>query len=348
MTRWHSSVTAALVVVGLVQASHAATIRVPLDQPTIQAGINAAAAHDTVLVRCGAYYEDYILMRPAIVLRGENGQAGCVLVMAQHLGYTILCDQGGPDTRIEGLTLDGGGAGLACTSASPTVSNCAFSNHYGSSILGRHGVQLSQSDATFTDCIFEANDVGLWADNCSVVSLTNCVFIQNPSSRFSVVSLTNVGSAVLTNCLFAENAGPCIATQDCTSLAVVGSTLTGGLHFDNTGATISNSIIAFGPRGATVTCIGKATAELTCCDVYGNQGGDWVGCIADQADQDGNLAADPFFCRPRLFDYQISSTSPCAAANAPPGCGLIGASPVGCGPQAVEASTWGRMKAMWR
>jgi hypothetical protein len=268
--------------------------------------------------------------------------------MAQHLGYTILCDAGGPDTKIEGLTLDGGGAGLACTSASPTISNCAFSNHNGSSILGRAGVQLSQSEATFTDCIFEANDVALWADNCSLVRLTNCVFIQNPSQRFSVVSLTNVGSAVLTNCLFAENSGPCIATENCGALVVTGCTLTGSLSLDNDAATVSNSIIAFSSLGAAVTCVGTTTVELACCDVFGNQGGDWVGCIADQSDRDGNLSADPLFCRPRLFDYQISSASPCAAANAPSGCGQIGARPVGCSIVSVEPSTWGRMKAMWR
>jgi Right handed beta helix region len=348
MARLRPSVAAALAVVGLVQVSHAATIRVPEHQPTIQAGINAAATHDTVLVRCGAYYEDYIVMRPGIVLRGEGGYAGCVLVVAQHLGYIILCDTGGPDTRIEGLTLDGGGAGLACTSASPTVSNCAFLNHNGSSILGRPGVQLSQSEATFTDCIFEANDVGLWADDCSLVRLTNCAFIENSSRRFSVVSLTNVGSAVLTNCLLAGNSGICVAAQNCGSLAVVGCTLTGNMSLDNTSANVSNSIIAFSPLGAAVTCTGKATADLRCCDVFGNQGGDWVGCIADQSDRDGNLSADPLFCRPRLFDYQISSASPCAAANAPSGCGQIGARAVGCSIVSVEPSTWGRMKAMWR
>lgn len=34
-----------------------ATIHVPADQPTIQAGVNAAASGDTVLVAPGVYYE---------------------------------------------------------------------------------------------------------------------------------------------------------------------------------------------------------------------------------------------------------------------------------------------------
>ncbi len=36
----------------------AATIRIPLDQPTIQAGINAAFNNDTVLVVAGTYLGD--------------------------------------------------------------------------------------------------------------------------------------------------------------------------------------------------------------------------------------------------------------------------------------------------
>ena len=44
----------ALVAIGL--PATAATIHVPDDQPTIQAGIDAASAGDTVLVACGDYY----------------------------------------------------------------------------------------------------------------------------------------------------------------------------------------------------------------------------------------------------------------------------------------------------
>ena len=34
---------------------------------------------------------------------------------------------------------------------------------------------------------------------------------------------------------------------------------------------------------------------MTDCDVYGNEGGDWTDCIADQLGQDGNISADPLF-----------------------------------------------------
>ena len=52
---------------------HAATINVPVDQPTIQAGIDASVNGDTVLVAPGTYYERVNLSGKAIVLTSEAG-----------------------------------------------------------------------------------------------------------------------------------------------------------------------------------------------------------------------------------------------------------------------------------
>ncbi|MFC1573073.1 hypothetical protein ACFL6M_05685 [Candidatus Eisenbacteria bacterium] len=94
---------------------------------------------------------------------------------------------------------------------------------------------------------------------------------------------------------------------------------------------IENTIVAFG------CCVNAIVggAELRCCDVYGNSGGDWVGDIADQYRINGNFSADPCFCDTTDDDYHLWNYSPCAQV----GCRLIGAWPVGCtDPQGLHDS----------
>jgi hypothetical protein len=142
-------------------------------------------------------------------------------------------------------------------------------------------------------------------------------------------------------------------------------------------ATIENTIIAFNSGGDPIEGGDGPYNEaiLTCCDIYGNLGGDWVGEIADQYGINGNFSADPLFCGPvagsipmihaAASAYSLHANSPCLPGNHPDGCecGLIGAHGQGCGevfdPIAKDTSTkngvaavmkltWGRVKVGYR
>lgn len=109
--------------------------------------------------------------------------------------------------------------------------------------------------------------------------------------------------------------------------------------------TIENSILAFSTEGVGVYVANEPDVivpTLSCCDIYGNAGGDWVGRIADQLGVRDNFSADPLFCDPPQGDYRLGSDSPCAHGP----CGLVGAYPVGCtDPQALEPSEGAGMTA---
>jgi hypothetical protein len=107
--------------------------------------------------------------------------------------------------------------------------------------------------------------------------------------------------------------------------------LGGGIHTEDGWVGMENSIIAFGTQGAAFECGGSAEAELYCCDIYGNVGGDWVGCIAGQFGMEGNISEDPLFCDRLNEEFTLRSESPCAPGHNP-ACGLVGAWPVGCEP----------------
>ncbi len=96
---------------------------------------------------------------------------------------------------------------------------------------------------------------------------------------------------------------------------------------------MDKTIIAFSIEEEAVCCGAGSSVISTCCDIYGNEGGDWVGCIAGQDSINGNFSADPLFCDPANSDFTLDIASPCLPGNHPNGedCGLIGALGQGCG-----------------
>jgi hypothetical protein len=92
---------------------------------------------------------------------------------------------------------------------------------------------------------------------------------------------------------------------------------------------VSNSIIAQN-LGPAVLCTGTEIPQISCSDIWGNTGGDWVGCVAPQATEPGNISLDPLFCGDGngTATYTLMEISPCAAANS--ACGQIGALGVDC------------------
>jgi len=113
---------------------------------------------------------------------------------------------------------------------------------------------------------------------------------------------------------------------------------------------IENSILAFGTSGSAVRCWSSLyVPAFSCCDIYGNAGGDWDGNIANQLGANGNICADPLFCDRQGGDYRLQAGSPCAPWSPPnPECDLIGAYPVGCGATPTQDVTWGQLKNLFR
>jgi hypothetical protein len=86
---------------------------------------------------------------------------------------------------------------------------------------------------------------------------------------------------------------------------------------------------------------------MECCCVYGNEGGDYSG-LPDPTGTDGNISQDPLFCGFTGWDLRLTDGSPCGPDNPQnPGCDLIGALGVGCGPTPVHQVSWGNLKTLF-
>ncbi len=82
------------------------------DAPTIQAGVDSAAAGDTVLVGPGEYVlewdPDIITMKDGIVLTSENGPSTTRITRKWYIKNAIECTGlGSPNTEISGFWIEG-------------------------------------------------------------------------------------------------------------------------------------------------------------------------------------------------------------------------------------------------
>ncbi len=245
------------------------------------------------------------------------------------------------------------GAGLYCEAgSSPTLVNCAFVRNSTRGSGG--GLYSTESSPTLINCTFSENSANAGGGVTSYtphyavptpfttsITLSDCVFSKNLASGGSGggAGLLCNSQASLLNCTFVEN------------WAYMGSSILAEGDAD-VPMTILNTVFAFGQGGGWAIFEGGYPGYLTlsCCDIYGNVGGNWVGSIADQLGKSGNFSLDPQFCDIVGGSYTLKQCSPCASGNHPQGwgCGLIGALPVGCPGTAVEETTWGHIKATFR
>jgi hypothetical protein len=110
-----------------------ATIKVPVDYPTIQEGIDAAADGDTVLVAAGTYVENIDFKGKAITVTSESGP-DVTIIDGNQAGSVITIIGSGSGTVVDGFTITNGsgtvegtfyayGGGIYCIGPSATIMN---------------------------------------------------------------------------------------------------------------------------------------------------------------------------------------------------------------------------------
>lgn len=182
----------------------------------------------------------------------------------------------------------------------------------------------------FTGCDFsdnEANDGGaLFCARDGWPDFVSCVFAGNSALRGGALFMDTYTDNPF------ESRNPAF-----TNCSLVGNEAGSGSAFHTRvspyGPRFTGCIIAFGRGGPAATCELGGKPALSCCDIYGNTGGDWVGTIADQLDLSGNFSRNPLFCGAGENPLLLAANSPCLPGAHPAGatCDLIGARGAGCG-----------------
>jgi len=304
-------------------------------------GATAIAASGDIIVLADGIYtgsenRDCLIEDKHIVIRSESGDPSQCIVDCQDggRGFHFFVTEDDYFTRnalFEGITIrngsaiDYGGAILVEGPGKPLFLNCVFENCY-SGYAGGAVADIYSSYPSYAHCTFLGNHSGtgqygfggaIYSGHESTIDVSNCTFIANTAvMRGGAVSCHNRCDGRFENCTFSLNHSP------------KGAALGHKLYAD---VQMRNCIIAFNTGGSAVFCQELAESFLSCCDVFGNEGGDWVGCLQGQYGQYGNIQEDPLFCDLSGGDFHLADESPCLPFSSPnPFCNLIGAWGPGC------------------
>jgi len=191
-----------------------AIIRVPDDEPTIQAGINVAEYSDTVLVADGVYKGDsnknLDFQGKVITVQSENGPEYCIIDCENSGRGFYFHTNEGAGSVVSGFTITrsyASGGGIYCDkNSSPTVKNCVFSGNVGT--YGA-GLYCDYASPTIINCTFSGNTAthsggGIYC-RYSFATITNCTFSGNNASNFGGGIRSLESRPTITNCIIWGN-----------------------------------------------------------------------------------------------------------------------------------------------
>ena len=236
-------------------------INVPAQQPTIQAGIDAASLPmQEVIVAPGMYNEAINFNGKTIVVRSSGG-AGVTTINAAGLGARAVVIGAGSaaGTRLEGFAVTGGstsgeGGGVLVSGATAVIKDCDIMQNDADS--GGGAAAESSANATFQNCNFGENTAdtaggGAYVNGATLI-LTQCTFDANDSGADAGgLDVNNNGTATVTNCLFdtntAGNAGGGVVVIGAGASATFGACT----FENNTAAQAGGAYVNIGSAGFT-------------------------------------------------------------------------------------------------
>ena len=246
----------------LSSLTFAAMINVPADNPTIQAGIDAAENGDTVLVDDGIYKGEgnvnIDFKGKQITLKSRNGAEATIIDCEKkletrgfffHNGETI-------DSVLDGFTIKNGvhiyGGGVYLSYASPTIRNCVIDSNEarknGSWTGFGGGIYIFNADPIITHCTIIGND--------SESIFGAGIFVDGEFMKAGVVLKENQATPTIENCTITGNFGVGIYAQYFVNPTIIKCTIS-----KNSG------------RGVLYSQFARTSNPITKCRIEQNRGG---------------------------------------------------------------------------
>ena len=306
---------------------------------------------------------------------------GCHVVDNLALGkdgtaiWTDGCDLVIEDSEV-GNNVSGSVVAIKAIFGDLEMRRCRVNRNVGSGGVGSSGPTTATDRRIIEECEFVDNrsfgaTVGL--GEYDVLSIERNVFLRNVTTSTTGAALYvfgnhNIGGSGGTirfntfaydSALYADGGGGLLAAffnGEITNNTFVGcyapdpgfqATFAAAGLYSQSQLTFAHNVIVGSSGQPAVQIQGTADQFLihSCNVFWNNSAGDYS--VFDGPPLPPDILADPLFCDPEVLDFTVRTNSPCAPGNVP-GCGAIGAWPVGCGSVNVESSSWGKIKALYK
>jgi hypothetical protein len=311
-----------MICVSILQAD---IIHVPADQPTIQAGVDAAVDGDTVMVANGIYTgtenSGIWFSSMAIVVMSENGPDDCIIDCEETGSSGFIFNYSGNDSTsiVQGFTIRNGARGIELFESSPIIVGNIIKGHDNTYDPGGGGIYCYNSSPIIRGNVITENGAidggGIY---CSVSSpiITGNEITKNTAygggwGSASGGGIFCGGTAVISHNTIVNNEaigyGGGVYCNSNASPTLISNTILentaefgGGFCCDNTSPTITNTILW---NNSVDEIYGEPV--VTYSDVQGG----WEG--------EGNIDEDPMFVLPEKLDYRLLWGSPCIDSGHP-------------------------------
>ena len=282
-----------------------------------------------------------ITLTDCVFVNGVSGWYGGGFVLRK------FCDATVERVVVDNCYAQHGGGGVSITNSNPTVTDCVFSNNWVDEAGGGGMLVKAAAQPVFTRCVFAGNRAwtgpGIGTGNDPIVTVVDCLFEGNHSFGVAGAAVAVEAGTIMTitRCTFAQNGSNQPAQHLMVSLAE---------------CTVRNSIFFGGCTGTfPIYLYSSGVLDIDCSLIEGGPAG--FGGSGTLVYGAGNVDADPMFCELApcesdpwpVGDYRVAADSPVVDL---PGCGIVGAFPVGCSVTSagatLESRTWSSVKSLYR
>jgi len=352
-THWSAALVVAFMFIVVVESASAAILNIPADYQTIQAGINAARAGDTVLVQPGMYRNTLrvrsknIVIASLVLTTGDLRYLDSTIIDGNGNGTVVTFSGRGDTSSLKGFTVQGGlavyGGGVYVdSSANPLLEDLHIWDNEGSQNGG--GVAVHMATVRMRRVEIERNRAslggGIYGEYSSDIRMEGGS-IHNNDATVTAGGIYLYGAKVyLSRVLVMQNH----ASSECGGIhsfgpvdedAVVLENVTvaenrsdreemaDGLTIymprEESRSRIINSIF-WGNTALEIAVIGQAPQgylTISYTDVDGGQDGLRAADEGVIRIGEGFINEDPAFVNPNERDYHLSFQSPCVDAGDP-------------------------------